>query len=212
MTDTVARAQGRPKDLEKRAAILEAGRKLFLGQGFDRTSMDAIAAMAGVSKLTVYSHFEDKEGLLRACVTQKCEEAFGAREFVSLAKLGAEQALRRVAEALMSLILDPDVVALYRILIGGANQNADLCKLFYSIGPAPTGAAMAELLATLHESGELEVPDPRLAAAHLFSMLRGELHMRALFNLDQPPSARALESHIDDCLAVFLRAYARRGA
>ena len=54
---------GRPKDLEKRAAILAAAKQLFPEQGFDGTSMDAIATAAGVSKLTVYSHFTDKEGL-----------------------------------------------------------------------------------------------------------------------------------------------------
>ena len=57
---------GRPKDLEKRAAILQAAKQLFTTQGFDGTSMDAIAGLAGVSKLTVYSHYRDKERLFVA--------------------------------------------------------------------------------------------------------------------------------------------------
>ena len=67
-------APGRPKDLEKRAAILEAGKRLFPRHGFDGTSMDAIAAEAGVSKLTVYSHFNDKETLFKSVIEAKCEE------------------------------------------------------------------------------------------------------------------------------------------
>ena len=62
MTDTsTPAARGRPKDPAKRAAILDAAEKLFLSQGFTGTSMDAVAKEAGVSKLTVYSHFSDKE-------------------------------------------------------------------------------------------------------------------------------------------------------
>ena len=46
---------GRPKDLAKRRAILDAAKILFLSKGYANTSMDAVATEAGVSKLTVYS-------------------------------------------------------------------------------------------------------------------------------------------------------------
>ncbi|MFD0392089.1 TetR/AcrR family transcriptional regulator [Streptomyces nogalater] len=52
----------------KRAAILSAARELFLADGFDRTSVDAVAARAKVSKRTVYDYFGDKQTLLRAVV------------------------------------------------------------------------------------------------------------------------------------------------
>ncbi|WP_330970248.1 TetR/AcrR family transcriptional regulator, partial [Lysobacter sp. A3-1-A15] len=57
---------GRPKDLAKRAAILDAAKSMFTQYGFGGASMDQIAAEAGVSKLTVYSHFGDKETLFAA--------------------------------------------------------------------------------------------------------------------------------------------------
>lgn len=59
---------GRPKDLAKRQAILDAAKILFLSHGYANTSMDAVASEAGVSKLTVYSHFNDKETLFSAAV------------------------------------------------------------------------------------------------------------------------------------------------
>src|SRR3546814_6941872 len=64
---------GRPKDLAKGAAILDAAKRMFTEHGFDRTSMDQIASEAGVSKLTVYSHFGDKEALFAAAVKSHCE-------------------------------------------------------------------------------------------------------------------------------------------
>ncbi len=67
-------APGRPKDLAKRAAILDAAKQMFTQHGFDGVSMDQIAAAAGVSKLTVYSHFGDKEALFVEAVRCLCEE------------------------------------------------------------------------------------------------------------------------------------------
>jgi AcrR family transcriptional regulator len=57
--------QGR--SARKRSAILEAATTVFLDNGYLGTSMDEIAALARVSKQTVYKHFADKERLLSNC-------------------------------------------------------------------------------------------------------------------------------------------------
>jgi TetR/AcrR family transcriptional repressor of mexJK operon len=69
-----AAAPGRPKDQGKGTAILDAAKRLFTMHGFDGASMDQIAAEAGVSKLTVYSHYGDKETLFAAAVKSYCEQ------------------------------------------------------------------------------------------------------------------------------------------
>ncbi len=65
---------GRPKDMEKRAAILDAAKALFVRNAFAGTSMDAVAAEAGVSKLTVYSHFGDKDNLFREVMRARIQD------------------------------------------------------------------------------------------------------------------------------------------
>src|SRR5678815_6014191 len=87
-----ASAPGRPKDLGKGAAILEAAKRMFTVHGFDGVSMDQIAAEAGVSKLTVYSHFGDKETLFAAAAKAYCDQQlpsslFEARPEVPLLSL-----------------------------------------------------------------------------------------------------------------------------
>ena len=72
---------GRPKDPGKRAAILDAAKRLFVAQCFDGVSMDQIASDAGVSKLTVYSHFGDKESLFGEAVRAHCEVGMPASLF-----------------------------------------------------------------------------------------------------------------------------------
>ncbi|WP_027803710.1 TetR/AcrR family transcriptional regulator, partial [Paraburkholderia dilworthii] len=60
---------GRPKDAAKHTSIVEAATRLFSGQRYDTVTMEAVAAEAGVSKMTVYSHFSDKEALFEAVVS-----------------------------------------------------------------------------------------------------------------------------------------------
>ena len=59
---------GRPEDIAKREAIIKAAHALFASQPFDLVTMEAVAARAGVSKMTVYSHFRDKETLFETIV------------------------------------------------------------------------------------------------------------------------------------------------
>ena len=88
---------GRPKDLAKRAAILDAAVRMFTRHGFEGASMDQIAAEAAVSKLTVYSHFGDKETLFGdALRVARGEEIFE----VEVAGLSDTRGPARVAQAL----------------------------------------------------------------------------------------------------------------
>ena len=72
---------GRPKDLEKRARILQAAKSIFLKMGYHATSMDQIAKEAAVTKLTVYNHFHDKANLFTCAIEESCEESIRAKQF-----------------------------------------------------------------------------------------------------------------------------------
>jgi TetR/AcrR family transcriptional repressor of mexJK operon len=74
MTSTSGGEGRRGRSIEKRRAMLEAARELFVKEGYELASVDAIAARAGVSKRTVYDHFGDKETVFAAVL-----EAVGER-------------------------------------------------------------------------------------------------------------------------------------
>jgi AcrR family transcriptional regulator len=58
---------------ERRAQLLDVGRRLFAERGLDGTSIEEIAARAGVSKPVVYEHFGGKEGLYAVVVDREVE-------------------------------------------------------------------------------------------------------------------------------------------
>lgn len=208
MNASPSRLLGRPKDMEKRAAILTAASQLFLELGFERATVDRIAAAAGVSKLTVYSHFADKEGLFVALIACKCDEHFEAREFVELAPLGAREALTRIATSFLNLMFHPDVIALHRVLMTSASAETHMNQVFWDAGPGPTLTALVGLLEHFNSTGVLNVAKPARAADQFFAMLKGGDHLRVLLDVGVAPDVPALAELAQDTVAMFLRAYA----
>ncbi|HEX5755153.1 MAG TPA: TetR/AcrR family transcriptional regulator, partial [Arenimonas sp.] len=167
---------GRPKDLEKRAAILEAAKALFVEHGYDGTSMDAIAQRAGVSKLTVYSHFQDKDSLFVEAVKAKCEEQLPPDLF-SVDLSGPLRAqLLKIARAFFALMTSDEAIGIQRVLARQVGADSKLPRLFWEAGPRRTQLALAEFLRAEVEAGQLEIDDVERAASQFLCLLKGERH------------------------------------
>jgi TetR/AcrR family transcriptional repressor of mexJK operon len=202
-----ANAPGRPRDMEKRAAILAASERLFLALGFERSSMDAIAAEAGVSKITVYSHFEDKDSLFREVVKNKCERQLPPEIFVINARAPLRQQLTQIGRAFYGLVMSDDAIALHRLMT--AQQEPKLAQLFWEEGPKRAKAMFAEFLRAEVEAGALEIDDFYRAAGHFFCLLKGEPFMRITYGCGEVSESDAL-AHIDNVVDFFIRAYTPR--
>ena len=199
---------GRPKDLEKRAAILESAKDLFTEHGYAGVSMDAIAQAAGVSKLTVYNHFEDKQALFMAAIAAKCEAQLPHEIFEHPPEGTVREQLLAIARAFVALISSKEAVQLHRTLISEGRADPALPGLFYAVGPKRTMDDFAQFLADRNREGQLEVPDVQRAAGHFFNLLKGEQHMRLLIGCGEPLACGECEAHIDSVIDLFLRAYA----
>lgn len=201
---------GRPKDLEKRAAILEAAKALFPRHGFDGVSMDAIAAEAGVSKLTVYSHFKDKDALFRETVRVKCEEQLPAALFMADLKGPIRKQLRSIAKGFFGLIMSQEAISMHRMMHAQAGDDARLPKLFWESGPQRITQAMEDFLRAETDAGQLDIPDLHRAASQFLCLLKGEPHARVMCGVCGPITAKEIDAHIDATVDFFLRAYAPR--
>ncbi|MBS0432856.1 MAG: TetR/AcrR family transcriptional regulator [Proteobacteria bacterium] len=200
---------GRPKDMEKRAAILEAAKRLFPQHGYEGTSMDAIAAEAGVSKLTVYSHFGGKDSLFVEAVRTKCEERLSADVFAVDPASPVRGQLLEIARAFFALITSEEAIGMHRTLVASAQQSPKLAQLFWEAGPAQVQRGFAALLQAKVEARQLDIPDTRRAATQFFALIKGECHARMEFGCGcfEP---REIEDHLNATVDMFLRAYASR--
>ena len=198
---------GRPKDLAKRQAILEAAKTLFLSNGYDGSSMDAIAAEAGVSKLTVYSHFTDKEKLFAEAVKSKCAEQLPELLFELSEDAPIDSLLLDIGRGFNTLINSRESVELHRVMVSLAAQDSKLSKMFYDAGPQRLLDEMAHLLRQADQAGKLRVDDPLNAADQFFCLIKGGTNFRLLIGCCEPLQGEAAEQHVQEAVAMFLRAY-----
>lgn len=200
---------GRPKDLAKRAAILDAAKRMFVQHGFDGVSMDQIAAEAGVSKLTVYSHFGDKEALFAAAVKSHCEQGLPSTLFDPAPEVPLRERLMTIARAFYAMITSPESIAGHRMLCTPQLASTPLSQMFWDAGPRRVQEGLAALLQRRIDAGELEIPDVPRAAAQFFTLVKGEPHAQMVFGCC-PAGIDEADAHLAASVELFLRAYAPR--
>ncbi|MBC1218600.1 TetR/AcrR family transcriptional regulator [Nostoc sp. UCD121] len=158
----------RDNSVDKVEQILQGAMQEFLQNGYAGTSMDRVAVAAGVSKATVYSHFQDKEGLFKVLLEQltskKNNSIFGTEP------IEGEPAtiLRQVAtKALEQMLKDKEHSAFMRVLIGESGRFPELAQICVRVMIKPVAETLTQYLA----APELKIPDPEATARILLGAL-----------------------------------------
>ena len=176
--------------------------------------MDEIAALAAVSKQTVYKQFADKERLFSeivlSTVNQVSEPLYN--EVLNLEESGdVATDLRDLARRQLAMVMKPRLLQLRRLVIGEASRFPELGRTFYEQGPERTIAALAGAFQRLTERGELDMDDPLLAAAHFnWLVMSIPLNQAMLRGEDEPATPAELDRYADAGVRAFLAAYGRR--
>ncbi len=200
----------------KRATILSAGRDLFLSSGYQGTSVDQIAALAEVSKQTVYKHFGDKQELLLAIVNDALDSTvspFHARIAELADTNDLDNDLIALAEDYLRQVLQEPVVQLRRLVVGEANRLPALAQLYYEQAPVRALGAFADSIRALHQRGLLSAAEPDSAAEHFAFLVVGRCIDEALFHGGPQVLANMdVDRHVRSAVDVFLAAYRPRGS
>ncbi len=193
---------GRPKSSAKQMQILEAASCLFLRNGFSNTSMDAVAKEAGVSKQTVYSHYKNKDALYSAVIDFKVHEYQLDEDHIRELGQDLDAVLHMIGGQFVQLLHDPEVIAMYRVVMGEVSTNPHVAELFFNAGPKQ---AMEMLVRYLMELPQLDV-DPGQAmfcSMAFFNLLKGDHHMKNLMGIHCEMSPGQQARFVGNCVAAF---------
>lgn len=199
------------RSVRKRKAIMAAATQVFLSKGYLGTTVDEIAALAAVSKQTVYKNFGDKEQLFAEIVLATTDEIDDLVKLVS-ASLNGTEALERdlgtLARQFVAALMRPHLLRLRRLVIANADRLPHLGRAWYERGFARVLATLAARFQALAEAGRLRLDDPMLAAQHFVGLLLWIPINKAMFSGDDEGSTPAeLERTADAAVRAFLGAY-----
>jgi len=202
-----------PRKREKRDQIREGARRLFLEKGFARTNTDAISREAGVSKQTLYVYYPSKEDLLEDVLRGLVEEAPEGRQQARPGELSLddrgelEGALRALAERMISTIMQPDYVALMRVLVAETPALPHLGELYRSTVPERAFRSVTGLLEHARERGVAGAFDVDAASRMFVGSLLTYAILDGLFVVDGPPRKPA-EDRLRAIVALFMKTIA----
>lgn len=135
---------------DTRARIIEAAEILFLDRGYFGTSMDQIAEKANVAKMTLYRHFTDKDALFVETLHHQCLKIIEPLPSTPAHSVKeARQSLRRFAKRVLGSVASPDIISLFRIMVGETSRFPKLAKVFYGEGPGKALMILESIFAPL---------------------------------------------------------------
>jgi TetR/AcrR family transcriptional regulator, mexJK operon transcriptional repressor len=193
----------------KGEAIAAAALRLFLRDGYERTSVDAIAAEAGVSKRTIYNRYGDKENLFLSVLRDTYNSMMVTFRGIVDKHLGAvtdvQQDLTAFAlEVALTMTTAPDRIALVRLIMSEAPFFPALITA--EQGPTTMHGNVTAYLARLGGDGRLAITDPAEAAEHLIALTINRINVRTMFGVVTISDAE-VERIITGGVAAFVRAY-----
>lgn len=218
----------------RRNAILEVAHEVFCEMGYEKASMNEIAARLGGSKATLYNYFQSKEALFQevmsvAAYRNKDEMVTYLNQSVSVIPKGYRHQmeavfsetensetenspvdiadiLRNFGEKFMRMVCLPEFQELYRLAIEESGRSKT-GSLFYAAGPRIGLKRIAVFLEGFMEHGKLRKADAEVAAAQLFALLKAELFECSLFCYGEPPDADSFREKINVAVNAFLMIY-----
>ena len=208
---THGRGPGRPAGL-RGADLLGVAREVFLDRGFAGTTMQEVAARAGVSKASLYQEHPSKDALFAAVVTDWARRGRGAMRPALDALLGAGSVRTGLVDFLQTLqaaVLDDGPLRMRRLVAAESDRFPDVAAQYVAASWDANMTALAETLLLLHDRGAIAIPDPQVAAEQLTWMaVGGPLNAQTL-GAPGVPSNR-LRVLADAAADAFLRSHGFR--
>lgn len=198
---------GRPKDLEKRAKILQAAKSIFLKMGYHATNMNQIAKEAGVTKLTVYNHFQDKNNLFMCAIEESCEESIRAKQFQLTVDSDFKQALVLMCQRALSIIYLPEALKLDCLLFELAAEQSPLTRQFFDASHTRMCHVWCDFFEQAIGFKFIQADEPIKQTELIISLMLGIRHQQVLLGLAPVPTADEIDQMIEHAIEIFLLKY-----
>ncbi|MDQ7250602.1 TetR/AcrR family transcriptional regulator [Dongia sedimenti] len=191
--------------------ILDAAAELFTKNGYAGTSIEAIAARAGIGKLTLYRRFADKDAVFLAVALRMAERSRAELREIADGDGELADVLGAIGRHLLGIILSPQSIAFHRILFAEAARLPELFARIVPDQPTEMPDATRRLFHRLAERGLVRREDVAFLDQQFVHAIIGKPLRKALFGAS-PMTAREQEEHVRKAVALFMHGMTRYSA
>lgn len=169
--------------------------------------MDAIAARAGVSKVTIYAKHQSKEGLFVAVMSEQCSAIYEQARRDTKSGGPLDSALRDLGEQFMTMILSPEMTAIHGVMIQAAQDHPELTQLYFRSVVETSIKTLSETLDIAVARGLIACQDTHRGAVQFIAMIQGVYRYEHELGVATAVPPQSLRAYVSDCVDVFLRAH-----
>ncbi len=191
--------------------VLEGARQVFMADGFEGASVDAIARAARVSKATLYSYFPDKRHLFMEVAKQECQRQADAAIAQTRMAGPAREVLFNAASTMVRFFLSDLGRQTFRIAVAEAERFPELGRDFYNSGPTIARTALKAYLADRIAAGELAIDDMDLAADQFIELCKAGVHTKMMMGVKTDFTDAEIARVIRGAVETFLARYGAAG-
>ena len=196
----------RTKSEATRQRILDAATSTFLEEGYSNTSLERVANMAGVTKPTVYSHFDSKKGLFDAVIHHNAKYRLDKIDEILVPSGDLENDLVRFGDFLLNKLFSPNSQRWDRLAAVESMTHPEVGATFFQQGPAKVIARIAGYLKAQKQAGRIDIDHPERAAEQLIGMFLGLDLLRTQIGQKASGSA-SRKRRCREAVAVFLKGH-----
>jgi AcrR family transcriptional regulator len=189
-------------DVDRR--ILDAATSLFLRHGFDATSCEQVVALAGAGKASLYARYANKEALFAAVMRDHVERSPAPAGDVP-ADLPLQARLRTVGRSILTHALQPEVIALMRVVLATAHRMPDLARMADRIGRDSAVQRVAAIIAGSGADREPHMDRPLAVANTFIDLVFVPTQMRALLGDDPAELSQAAAQRVEEAIDLLAR-------
>ena len=189
----------------KRAAILDAAVAEFRQSGYEATSMDRVAASAGVSKRTVYNHFPSKEALFAQILHQLSERIAEELDLAYRSDRSLRAQLLELVTQKLRLLHDPFFADLARVAIAAGIHSPERAQeMVARMSDREEGLTL--WIRAAADAGKLKTNDPVFASMQLQGLVKGFAFWPQIA-MGQPPLTPAQQKQVAEASVDMFLAY-----
>ena len=191
----------------KNQAIIAAATQVFLKKGFESASMDEIAAVAEVSKRTVYQHFGNKEQLFQKILVEYWQAMNVNQQSLFNPDQSIAVNLKHFAQIFLDFLYRPQTIDLFRLLISESQRFPSLTQSLLVNGKAPFTQELIRFLDQQKKKGVLRIKDTERAASFFLGQLKEYHFWPMMLGFTQEMSFPKRDQLITEAITIFIKYY-----